>query len=167
MATPETAGGPTLRLRDAARAVILDPDGRILLVRFEFPERSLWACPGGGLEPDETHEEALQRELLEETGLRVGTVGPCVWTRTHVIPLFGGQWDGQVERFYLIETPPFAPLPTLSADQLRSEFVTAVRWWTAEELAASTELHAPRRLPELVATLRASGPPPAPIDAGI
>ena len=35
--------GPTLRLRDAARAVILDPAGQILLVRFEFPERSVWA----------------------------------------------------------------------------------------------------------------------------
>ena len=43
--------GPELRLREAARAVILDPGGRILLVRFEFPDRSIWACPGGGLEP--------------------------------------------------------------------------------------------------------------------
>lgn len=159
--------GPDLRLRDAARAVILDPGGRILLVRFEFPERSLWACPGGGVEPDESHEDALRRELQEEVGLELDELGPCIWTRTHIIPFFDGRWDGQVERFYLVEVEPFTPTPILTVEQLRAEYVTDVRWWTAEELAASTALHAPSRLPQLVADLRASGPPPRPIDAGV
>ena len=38
---------------------------------------------------------------------------------------------------------------------------------SAAYLAASTELHAPRRLPDLVAQLRDSGPPLRPIDAGV
>lgn len=125
-----------LRLRDAARAVILDPAGRILLVRFEFPDRSVWACPGGGVEPDETHEAALQRELREEVGLEVNNLGPCVWTRTHVIPFADGRWDGQIERFHVVETDAFEPRPALGAEGLRGEGVVEVRWWTAEELAA-------------------------------
>ena len=156
-----------LRLRDAARAVILDTDARILLVRFEFPDRHVWACPGGGLEPGESHEDALRRELREEVGLEVEDVGPCIWTRTHVIPFLDGRWDGQVERFFLVEVDPFEPVPLLSLDQLRAEFVTALRWWSADELAASAEIHAPRRLPQLVADLRATGRPAVPIDAGV
>ena len=158
---------PPLRLREAARAVILDPGGRILLVRFEFPDRSVWACPGGGLEPGESHEAALRRELREEVGLELEELGPCVWTRTHIIPFFDGRWDGQVERFHLVETESFVPSPLLTVEQLRAEFVTDVRWWTPEELAASREIHAPRRLPQLVVDLRERGAPPAPIDAGV
>ena len=158
--------GP-LRLRDAARAVILDTDRRILLVRFEFPDRHVWACPGGGLEPGESHEDALRRELREEVGLEVEDVGPCIWTRTHIIPFFDGRWDGQVERFFLVEVDPFEPVPLLSTDQLNAEFVTGLRWWSADELAASGEIHAPRRLPELVADLRAGGRPGIAIDVGV
>jgi ADP-ribose pyrophosphatase YjhB (NUDIX family) len=159
--------GPELRLREAARAVILDPDGRILLVRFEFADRAVWACPGGGLEPGESHEGALRRELREEVGLELEELGPCVWTRTHIIPIFDGLWDGQVERFHLVETASFVPSPLLTVEQLRAESVTDVRWWTPEELAASREIHAPRRLPQLVVDLRERGAPPAPIDAGV
>ena len=39
------------RIRSAARAVVLDPDDRVLLVRFVFPNTGeRWALPGGGLE---------------------------------------------------------------------------------------------------------------------
>jgi 8-oxo-dGTP pyrophosphatase MutT (NUDIX family) len=156
-----------LRLRDAARAVILDPARRILLVRFEFPGRAVWACPGGGLEPGETHVEALRRELREEVGLDLESVGPCIWTRTHVIPFPDGLWDGQVERFFLVEPDAFEPAPFLTVEQLRLESVTDLRWWTPEELDASTVVHAPRALPGLVRRLRVEGPPPAPIDVGV
>jgi hypothetical protein len=32
-----------LRIRSAARAVLLDPDDRILLVRIEFPAKTVWS----------------------------------------------------------------------------------------------------------------------------
>lgn len=149
------------------RAVVLDPADRILLVRFAFPDRVVWACPGGGIEPDEADEAALRRELDEEAGLTDLELGPCVWLREHVIPLFGGKWDGQAERFYLVRTGPFEPRPRLTVDELAAEYVTAIRWWTSDELDASVELFAPRRLPALVQGLLRDGPGGAPIDAGV
>ena len=107
-----------LRIRPAARAVMLDPDGSILLVRFEFPGRTIWATPGGGIEPGESAAEALRRELAEETGLEAPEIGPLIWTRLHIIPFIGGAWDGQREQYHLVRTAAFTPRPRLSWEQL-------------------------------------------------
>lgn len=46
---------------------LVEHDGRVLLVR----EGSRWLLPGGEVEADESHEEALMREISEETGIDV------------------------------------------------------------------------------------------------
>jgi 8-oxo-dGTP diphosphatase len=44
----------------------------LLLKQIEHASgRSYWQIPGGGIEPDETEEQCVQREMLEETGLHV------------------------------------------------------------------------------------------------
>jgi ADP-ribose pyrophosphatase YjhB (NUDIX family) len=146
---------------------VLDPDGRILLVRFEFPAQTVWATPGGGIEAGETHADAIRRELEEETGLVDPEVGPPLWTRLHVIPFIGGHWDGQREQYHLVRTASFAPRPRLTWEQLHAEYVFELRWWTLEELERTDAVFAPRRLPELVAALLRDGPPAEPIDAGV
>ena len=53
-------------------AVVHDDHGRLLLVqRGRAPSRGLWSVPGGRVEPGETEEAALVREVAEETGLQV------------------------------------------------------------------------------------------------
>jgi G:T/U-mismatch repair DNA glycosylase/ADP-ribose pyrophosphatase YjhB (NUDIX family) len=155
-----------LPLRAAARAVVLDPADRLLLVRFQWPDKTVWASPGGGLEPGETHEQAISRELAEESGLRQFELGPWIWTREHWFADMPG-WGGQVERHYLVRTEAFEPAPEWSADELRAEGIVEQRWWTPEELVASGAIFAPRRLPELVRELADWGPPGEPIDVGV
>jgi 8-oxo-dGTP diphosphatase len=156
-----------LRLRLAARAIVVDEDERVLLVKFDFGVRGeVWATPGGGIEAGESDEGAVRRELLEEAGLDDFELGPHVWTRTHVVPMGAGAWDGQTERYYLVRTPGFEPAPRLSWEELRAEAMTAIRWWDLDELEAADALFAPRRLPALVRELLLHGPPAEPLDVG-
>jgi 8-oxo-dGTP diphosphatase len=59
-------------------AVVRDDAGRLLLIcRGHEPSRGLWSLPGGRVEPGETLEAAVVREVREETGLEV-RVGAAV-----------------------------------------------------------------------------------------
>ena len=56
--------------RRSAILATRDDRGRVLLVRQRGgPFKGAWLLPGGGLEPGESFEGALSREMLEETGL--------------------------------------------------------------------------------------------------
>ena len=55
-----------------AAAALVDPDGRVLVQqRASGQFKGLWEFPGGKLEPDETPEAALVRELHEELAIDV------------------------------------------------------------------------------------------------
>jgi len=60
-----------VKLLLVSAVVLIDPDGRVLLT--QRPEgksmAGLWEFPGGKIEPGETPEEALIRELQEELGI--------------------------------------------------------------------------------------------------
>ena len=59
-------------------AIINDETGRLLLIlRGHDPGKGLWSLPGGRIEPGETDQQAVIREVREETGLEV-TCGPLL-----------------------------------------------------------------------------------------
>lgn len=67
-------------------AVVHDAQGRLLLVRrANEPGRGLWSLPGGRVEPGESDEQAVTRELAEETGMTV-SVDRHVGTVTRSAP---------------------------------------------------------------------------------
>ena len=77
--------------------VVLAGDRVLLVKRGRAPAKGIWSIPGGAVEVGETLEDALKREILEETGLKV-EAGPLV----EVVERILVDDEGQVEYHYVI-----------------------------------------------------------------
>lgn len=153
-------------VREAARAVILDPDQRLLLIHFVDEQRgaSWWATPGGGLRPGETPEMAVLREVAEETGRTDLPLGPCIWSRRHEFESAGRHID-QTEWFFLLHAVAF-DIRTDGLEALEKSFIREYRWWSLDEIRQSTEEFAPRDLAARLDNLITGGPPAHPVEVG-
>lgn len=166
------------RIRQAARAIVTDPDRRVLLVHFDFVDASrptgLWACPGGGIDAGESVADGLIRELEEELGLVVENPGLPVWELQRIFPM--RHFDGQHDTYFWVEVEAFEPRPRFTEAELRAEHLDGVRWWTYDELleaqraydnasdaAPGPVVFSPRRLGHLVTDLLTHGRPAGPI----
>ncbi len=69
---PEADASQAKEIRASVAACVMSPEGRILLQRRS--DNGRWGLPGGSVEIGESVSQALLREVLEETGLRVEAV---------------------------------------------------------------------------------------------
>lgn len=64
--------------REIVRAILLDENNNVcieyLLDDDGFGPRDYYETPGGGIKPNETHEEAIKREIAEEVGYECNVV---------------------------------------------------------------------------------------------
>ncbi|MFC8715644.1 NUDIX hydrolase [Streptomyces sp. NPDC057197] len=151
-------------LRKVARVVLLDPDDRVLLLHGHEPDDESddwWFTPGGGLEGDETREQAALRELAEETGITDVRLGPVLWRRRCSFPFAGRRWD-QDEWYFLARTTQTETAAT-ALTELERLSVAGARWWTCRELERTHETVYPTRLAGLLRALLDEGPPAAPV----
>jgi len=156
-------------VRPAARVVVLDPAGRVLLLgaRLTGPTATpahvlFWYTPGGGVEDGESLRQAAVRELVEEIGLVVPAEhleGP-VWLRRHVSAWGDGMIDSRETYFLLRDVVHEVDMSRQT--ELEAYEDQPHRWWTTEEILASSETFAPRELGALLPTVTGTtwtGPP--------
>jgi 8-oxo-dGTP diphosphatase len=143
-----------MRPRPSARLLVINAEGRVLLFRFAHDQgplkgQSWWATPGGGLDPGETFEQGAIRELKEETGLEVESVGPEICRRSFPMEMPDGEWVVAEECFFRIDISELQLVDTGWTD-LERRVMTEHRWWSREELAAAQERVFPENLVELL-----------------
>jgi 8-oxo-dGTP pyrophosphatase MutT (NUDIX family) len=144
---------PTL-VRRAARVILVDQQERVLLLHGRDPGRpdlpSWWITTGGGRNEGEGAADAARREVLEETGIQVGELGPVVLTRAVEFE-FEGVWIKQDEVFFLARIVSAAEVfDTSGWNDLERRALTELRWWTLDELNTTTEIVYPEGLVNLL-----------------
>jgi 8-oxo-dGTP pyrophosphatase MutT (NUDIX family) len=147
-------GPDGLRERSAARVILVDDAGRVLVMRghdVNQPERSWWFTIGGGIDPGETPVEAALRETREEVGIALAAddlVGP-VLTRTGIFEFFA-ETCRQYEVFYLARTPDAVEVTAAGWTAAERELLDEMAWLTPAELREQPLEVFPPELPDVV-----------------
>jgi ADP-ribose pyrophosphatase YjhB (NUDIX family) len=113
------------QLVPAVGAVVVDAQGRVLLVRRAHPPSAgAWSLPGGRLEAGETLEAAVGREVLEETAIPARVV--C---SLGVVNVEREGFAYSIHEYLLVPACSDCPEPRASDD------VSDARWATPADLA--------------------------------
>lgn len=156
---------PPSRTRPTARILLLNNHDQVLLleiVDLDTPPVHFWVTPGGGLEPGESYEEAAKRELFEETGLVVSSVGKAVWQRRKVV-FFGGEWVDAEELTFAVRVSSTAVVHDNQLEQER-DVIRGHRWWSLEELRTTSDTVFPENLAHHLELILKGEIPSSPID---
>ena len=144
---------PELVRRVGGRLLLVDPDGRLLLIheRTDDGTATFWITPGGGLEPGETAQQAAVRETYEETGIEITLPpdAPVAHSRTRSWRGDGVTYE-QTDHFFTVRVAAGLTFAPAALTDVERELWLGYRWWTPAELRASDELFEPADIGELV-----------------
>ncbi|MGE5830214.1 MAG: NUDIX hydrolase [Micromonosporaceae bacterium] len=157
-------------VRRSARVLLLDETGRILLLRFHVDRNASapadpgqpshgWVTPGGGVHGGESLSQAAARELYEETGLAVtgDQLGRPVAFATGHAEL--GWANGLFRDDFFCHRVDAHDIDISRMEARERRHHAGHRWWTVDELVATTETIYPYGLVGLLTELLAGRVP--------
>jgi ADP-ribose pyrophosphatase YjhB (NUDIX family) len=116
------------------RGLVLDEDGRVLLVHHTYVRG--WHLPGGGIERGESAEQALARELVEEAGVEV--VG-----RPELVSVHANHKTFKGDHVLLYRIGRWRPCPATARGEIHE-----VGWFAPDALPDGTTRSTRRRIAE-------------------
>jgi ADP-ribose pyrophosphatase YjhB (NUDIX family) len=126
-----------MKIRNCSRALIVNKESKILLQRFEFSKingnKILWVTPGGGLKDNESYEDALERELYEELGIKIKIYETPVLILD--VPIYGEKETFiSHEVYYLIGFRENMDISLNNMTNNEKNTFKGLKWWSKEEL---------------------------------
>lgn len=144
-----------MRVRKAARVLVLDPQNRVLLFEYNHEANdalkdkgSYFTVPGGGVKPNESYTECAQRELREETGLTI-PVGTVRATRQAPLLMPSGEIVLAAEQYYNVEVDSDTAFDTSEWTAQEQKNIANLHWCAPEDLHSIVNLW-PKTLPEML-----------------
>jgi 8-oxo-dGTP diphosphatase len=136
--------------RPAARILLVDRAGRVLLFRFVTGDERppFWCTPGGALDPGESYAAAARRELFEETGL-VADPGPEIAQRVIAFETIERVPVIADERWFRVDTDA-AAIDRAGHTELERKVITGERWFSRDDIADWPETIYPEDILDLL-----------------
>ncbi len=134
--------------RNQARGFVLNDAGQVVLVKYEDTEPvnpaepdilKYWVLPGGGIEPGESYEQTVAREVLEETGVEVTDVGRRIYVLEKEL-IYAGSLHRMHAEYYLARCTGQPAASNCDPD----EGIVDVRWWNIDQIRTSDEIFLPK-----------------------
>lgn len=150
-------------IRYTARALIVNEEGKLLLMKFEDPRyedvlrknNCFWCTIGGKIEKNEDELQAIKREIAEETGIENFIVRDLAFYGDHTL-MVSKFPTRHFEKYYFVDVFKVSLHQKNLTDNER-EIFRDICWWSLQELLATKEIFYPRSLAEELMGVKQGG----------